>query len=272
MSRSVTANGDPPAESGITDQIFWLDGEWTTTLPQLLPGCYTTGLFASGRIRHGNELAVRLSKDAAALGLGSLRSDRCAEAMFRIGKRAFGTSSGIVRVDAVRGEHREVRLLGRFRRLFGGKKSWTAVTYDEFHEGDNGTQGAKLSYSPVIERARTHIRKSSIDEVLIANSAGLLIEGSKTNLFVLNEEGYFVTPPLCNGPVRGVARQILLEKDPFVIEGVVTTDLLQSSQEVIVANAVRGVMTLVKIDGKPAGTGKIEKGALRLAKILDSAA
>lgn len=272
MSRSTTASEDPQAKSGVTRQLFWLDGEWTTTPPKLLHGCYTTGLFESGRIRHGIKLALRLSKDAAALGLGFLKTDRCAEAMCLIGRKAFGTRSGIVRLDAARGEHGEVQLLGRFRRLVGTEESWKAVTYHEFHEGDNGTHGAKLSYSPVIERARAHIRKSSTNEALIANSAGHLIEGSKTNLFVLNEEGYFLTPPLYSGPVRGVARQILLEKDPQVIEGEVTTDLLQNSLEVIVANAVRGIKILVKIDGKPVGTGKIEKGALRLAKILDSAA
>lgn len=271
MSRSATASGDSQAESGLTTgHIYWLDGEWITAPPKLQLSCYTTGLFKARKIRHGTELALRLSRDAAALGLGSLKTEDCVEAMHRIGERAFGTSTGIVRIDAAKGEHGEVQLLGRFRRLDRGGGFWTAATFHEFHQGDNGTAGAKLSHSPIIERARAHIRKGPIDEVLIANSAGHLIEGSKTNLFVLTKEGYFITPPLHSGPVRGVARQILLEKDPHVIEGDVTIDLLENSLEVVVANAVRGAIPVVKIDGKPAGTGKVGRGALRLAKILDS--
>ena len=110
------------------------------------------------------------------------------------------------------------------------------------------------------------------DETLVAHAHGDWVEGGRSNLFVRDEEGRFLTPPLSRGAVRGVAREILLERDPMAVEAEITDTILRGAREVVATNAVRGAVPLLRIDGRPVGDGGIGPGAERLAALLDAAA
>ena len=255
LARGVVALARHRAETGAThvNQSLWLDGEWVSTLPQMAPGCYTTGRYSAGRLRHGDALAGRLVRDAHALGLGSVDGEACLEAMRRVGEKVFGTGGGIVRIDAARDESGRVRLLGRGRSLGPEELRWAAVTHHEIHPNrkprdrreahPRSGSGARASYAGRV----------GADEALVAGPDSTWIEGGRTNLFVRSEDGRFVTPPVSSGAVRGVAREILLERDPLCEEGEVSDHLLRSAREVVACNAVCGAIAVVRIDGQPVG-------------------
>ncbi len=254
------------------NQSLWLDGDWVSALPRLAPGCYTTGRYTAGRLRHGDALAARLVRDVRALGLGSVDAGACLEAMRRVGEKVFGTGGGIVRIDAARDDTGRVRLLGRGRPLGPEELSWAAVTHHELHGNLTRGSGVKLTHDPVLARARAYAQRMGADECLVAGPEATWIEGGRTNLWVRDEDGHFVTPPISTGAVRGVARDVLLERDPTTREAEVSDQLLLTAREVVLTSAIRGAIAVLRIDGRPVGNGEIGPGAERLAALLDAAA
>lgn len=252
-------------------QSLWLDGEWVSSLPQLSPGCYTTGRYSAGRLRHGPALAARLVRDATLMDLGSVDAESCLEAMRRVGEKLFGAGGGIVRVDAARDDAGRLRLLGRGRPLGPEALAWAAVTHHELHPNTAAGRGIKLTRDPLLARARSYAQRTGADEALLAGPGNTWIEGGGSNLWVRDDEGRFITPPLTSGPVRGVAREILLNRDAMAIEGEISDQLLRGAREVVMTNAVRGAVAVLRIDGRTVGAGEIGPGAERLAALLDAA-
>lgn len=79
-------------------------------------------------------------------------------------------------------------------------------------------------------------------DVLMFDQAGQLTEGCRTNVFVkLN--GRWWTPPLCAGVLPGVMRaQILADPNWQAGEKVISREDLRNAQEIVVCNALRGVL------------------------------
>jgi branched-subunit amino acid aminotransferase/4-amino-4-deoxychorismate lyase len=253
-------------------QSLWLDGEWVSSLPQLSPGCYTTGRYTAGWLRHGPALAARLVRDATQMDLGAIDAESCLEAMRRVGEKLFGAGGGIVRVDAARDDPGRLRLLGRGRPLGPEEQSWAVVTHHELHPNTAGGRGIKLTRDPVMVRARSYAQRMGAEEALLAGPGNTWVEGGGTNLWVRDDEGRFLTPPLASGAVQGVAREILLTRDAMAIEGEISDRLLRSAREVVMSSAVRGAVAVLRIDGRSVGAGEIGPGAERLAALLDAAA
>jgi branched-subunit amino acid aminotransferase/4-amino-4-deoxychorismate lyase len=88
-------------------------------------------------------------------------------------------------------------------------------------------------------------RAEGADEVLFATPDGLIWEGSRTNLFLVR--GTTLTTPGLSGPVLpGVMRGLVLEEAAELglqtREQAVSRDDLDSSDEVFLTNAVRGIV------------------------------
>ncbi len=98
-------------------------------------------------------------------------------------------------------------------------------------------------------RARRAALAASFDEALFIDTAGEVIEGAGTNLFIVND-GVALTPPLASGPLPGIARAQVLALLGFARarEAVITTAELLSASEVFVTNALLGVMPVSRID------------------------
>lgn len=75
-------------------------------------------------------------------------------------------------------------------------------------------------------------------DLLFFNERGELCEGSRSNVYVLLEQGW-VTPPVSSGLLPGVQRAALLESGA-VQEAVLTATDLQRAQSVRLSNALRG--------------------------------
>lgn len=91
----------------------------------------------------------------------------------------------------------------------------------------------------------------SVQEGLMCNSHGQLIEGTRSNLF-LNIAGRLCTPDLGTAGVAGIMRDALLawwrRQGTTVEVRPVTRDELQLASEVLICNSVIGVWPVTRID------------------------
>jgi len=79
-------------------------------------------------------------------------------------------------------------------------------------------------------------------DMLFFNRDGMLTEGARSNVFV-RIDGRWCTPPLSAGLLPGVMRSVLLADPAWqAIERDITADDLRRAEEVVVCNALRGVL------------------------------
>jgi para-aminobenzoate synthetase/4-amino-4-deoxychorismate lyase len=79
-------------------------------------------------------------------------------------------------------------------------------------------------------------------DTLFFNERGELTEGGRSNVFV-RVAGRWVTPPLSSGVLPGVMRGVLLDDPAWgAVEVPITRETLERAQEIVVCNALRGVL------------------------------
>ncbi|MCH2434475.1 MAG: aminotransferase class IV [Acidimicrobiales bacterium] len=91
-------------------------------------------------------------------------------------------------------------------------------------------------------------------EALFANTAGLLCEGTGTNVFLV-VDGVLVTPPLSSGCLAGVTRELVLEiaagTGHPVVERDVHPDEFSRASEAFLTSSTRDVMAISGVDPGP---------------------
>jgi branched-chain amino acid aminotransferase len=129
--------------------------------------------------------------------------------------------------------------------------------------------GHKLTNRLVQELAWDAARDAGVDEAVLFDGAGRLVEAARSNLIVFDAFGRLVTPPLERGAVAGIAREVLLERVKELRCRDVSASDLRAAREVVAVNAVRGARPIVRLDGREIGTGQ---GAAhdRLARALEA--
>ncbi len=107
--------------------------------------------------------------------------------------------------------------------------------------------------------AREEARRAGAHEALLLNIAGLMADGSASNIFIVRE-GEILTPRVEDGALPGITREAVLELAPAAgipaREAPLTPDDLWVAQEAFLTNAVGGVMPLVSVDGTSLGDGR----------------
>ena len=97
------------------------------------------------------------------------------------------------------------------------------------------------------------------DEALMINSRHHLSGGSRSNLFLINDD-LIVTPRLEDGAFCGITRQIVMgilsAMDLKIKEKKISVDELMAAQEAFITSSLLEVMPLVSCDDKPIGNGK----------------
>ncbi|TAE77466.1 MAG: 4-amino-4-deoxychorismate lyase [Verrucomicrobia bacterium] len=91
-------------------------------------------------------------------------------------------------------------------------------------------------------------RRAGADEVVFFNTRGELCEAATANLFLVRD-GRIFTPPLSSGCLPGTMRARVMARMP-VIEQLLTAADLAAADEVFVTSATRGVVPVVKLDGR----------------------
>jgi len=233
--------------------------------------CYTTARWTGTRVALGRRAAERLARDCAALGLGAPRAERVHAELARLGAYRFGTAPGIVRLEACRDEAGTLALVGTTRALGPDPHVWRAVS--AWHAGPHAlAPGAKLARADV-EAAREAASAAGCDEALMFDSKGRLVEGARTNVIVVREDGALLTPSPALGCVRGLALAVLRETLPEIADAALTRDDLARAAEVIAVNSVRGAKAIAQLDGEKLGAVAAPGPVCeRLAAILRAAA
>ena len=228
-------------------------------------GCYTSARATHGRVWHAALHAQRLARDARLLGLGEIDP---AEVLRMLAELAAPTRAGgdaKLRIEARR-EAGRLRLVGACQPLDPDPPAWRAVSAPCRHAGASPTSRAKTTARARYEEALEAARRAGVDEALLFDATGFLVEGGRTNLLVERSDGALVTPPLARGAQAGVARQVLLERVPALCEADVAAAELASAREILATNAVRGVRPIVVLDGRAVGHGCPGRWAEQLAR------
>lgn len=120
-------------------------------------------------------------------------------------------------------------------------------------------------------QAKNYARSHNVQEAILLNSEGNVVEGSTTNLF-LWAKGSWWTPALSEGPLPGVARGVLLKimeqhGIPFGERSISPGELAQA-EEIFVSNALCEVLPLTRFENQPVGTGQVGPQTKQLQELL----
>ena len=96
-------------------------------------------------------------------------------------------------------------------------------------------------------QAKQAAKTAGCDEALFIDSAGLILEGSTSNIFAV-KGGEVLTPPLDGRILPGIARNRVLQLLKNVRECAVSVKRLAEADEVFVTNALLGVMPVAAVE------------------------
>ena len=100
-------------------------------------------------------------------------------------------------------------------------------------------------------------------EGLMLDSDGLVIEGTKTNLFAVQADGTLVTPDLSQSGVAGVMRAQILDSVTALglvcrIEPV-SVSMLESAQELFLTNSLIGLWPIRQLEARHYVVGPVSQ-------------
>ena len=223
---------------------------------------------SAGRPRFIERHARRLVQNAKALRIGELDETRLRRAFAELASAAFAGGDGALRFQASRDGEGRVHVVGVPRPLGPEPRSWSAVVAPFTHEGFTAYGGRKVSSRLLHALASEAASDAGVDEAILFDAAGRMVEGSRCNLFISTAAGKLATPPSERGAVSGIARGVILERISGVAEVDITRIDLSRARELIGVNAVRGACAITALDGQPVGDGQPGDWSRRLAEAL----
>jgi len=235
-------------------------------------GCLTTLLVAAGQPKFLDRHVKRLQDGAKALRLGDVAESTLRRAIEELGEAAFPDGEGIVRLQVSRGGDGAVHVVGTARRLGESPSEWSAIVVALPHDGVSLAEGMKVSSRLTLSLAAEDARAAGVDEAVLVDAAGRVIEGATSNLFVSTQSGVLVTPRIASGAVAGIARSIVLERFPEIEARDIARSELFGAAELIAVNAVRGARAITRLDGRSVGEGRPGPWSARLADALATGA
>ncbi|MFK7896507.1 MAG: aminotransferase class IV [Myxococcota bacterium] len=231
-------------------------------------GSYTTARVSRGRVERTERHALRLARDARRLGLPAPKLSLI-ESLFReTAEREFPDADGIVRVEWSRLGEQAPELIARHRSLGDSPPCWRACSAVTLHPGPEALRNTKAVTVPAYDSSREEMKRFGVEEVLLFDAAGILVEGCRSNLLLVLEDDAFVTPDLSLGPVEGIGLQIVAESRSDLNFARVQRDAVKSAKEIMAVNAVRGVVPVTELDQKPVGSGQAGPVAKSLASLF----
>jgi branched-chain amino acid aminotransferase len=106
--------------------------------------------------------------------------------------------------------------------------------------------------------ALAEARREGADEGIMCNLEGRLVEGTTSNLFVV-KNGAALTPILSDGLLDGITRRRVMELGRAaglaLAEAPLSPDDLLGADEAFLTSSIRGVLPVVRADGKILGSG-----------------
>lgn len=114
------------------------------------------------------------------------------------------------------------------------------------------------SYVGYVMARRASTRAGAAEAILVGPGQEVL-EGAMSNVFVVRDGGIY-TPPLSDGPLAGITRQVVLEQ--LAELGLQGGELhlhvsdLQTADEVFLTSSVAEVLPVISLDGRLVGDGR----------------
>jgi len=246
----------------------------TNRAPSGASGCITTALWTGAGVRFEARHLARLARDAASLGLGSVDTDLARRALRELGLAAFGEDAGVLRLTASRGADGALAISATPRSVGPTRPGWHAALVPIAHDGRAAPHGAKLADRALYTRAAEYAGRAGADEGLLLDPRGRLVEGSRSNLVAVGDDGVARVPPVARGAVAGIALEACEAgaKPGELVRRDVARSELARLRELVALNAVRGVVAITRLDGNPVGDGRPGPVSARLTAILDAQA
>jgi branched-subunit amino acid aminotransferase/4-amino-4-deoxychorismate lyase len=183
-------------------------------------------------------------------------------------RRAFGSRDGIIRVEWSCAPGGKLELIATPRELGVEKTSWRANTGETIHPGPEARHNTKHVEVDAYLLGREEALAHQVDEILLFDAAGTLVEGSASNCLVVNALGRLVTPARSLGTVEGLGLTIVRENRSDISEAKLKMGDLLAARELMATNGVRGVVSIVELDGEKIGNGETGPWAKRLRRIF----
>src|SRR5262249_49161453 len=102
-------------------------------------------------------------------------------------------------------------------------------------------------------------RRRGAYEPILCDSVGRLTEGGSSNFFLVRGERV-ITPSLSVGLLEGITRKTVIDlcrnNGIVVDEGPLWPVDLRSADEAFLTSSVRGILPVVRVDGKPLADGQ----------------
>lgn len=232
-------------------------------------GCYTALRVVGGRSRFADRHAHRLQRGARELRIGEIDAARLLRAFEELAQAALPDGEGVLRFQVSRDGEGRLHVVGLPRAVGAERSQWSAIVAPFEHEGFTPYGALKVSNRLLQALASEGARDAGVDEAILFDTAGRLVEGARSNLLVSTGAGTLSTPPLERGAVNGIARQVVLERIPEVAELDVSRAQLAAAREIVAVNAVRGARPITQVDGRPVADGKPGPWAKRLSSALE---
>lgn len=121
-------------------------------------------------------------------------------------------------------------------------------------------QLAGLKHLNRLEQVLAANEPGDVDEFLMCDTQGRLVEGTKTNVFVVRD-GQLMTPDLSRAGVAGVMREWIIQRAKRTNRTVrvcdIETSALAQASAIFVCNAVRGIWPVVSVGDRSLSTGPV---------------
>jgi len=250
----------------------WIDGRPADCLPLPDRGLdYGDGLFETCAVVDGRVELLDAHLDRLALGCERLdlpmpERDLLAGEMARL---AHGRDAAVLRLQLTRGgggRGYAPPAPTQVRRLLG-LSAWPEdlVRFDD-HGLRLCTCELRLAPQPALAGikhlnrleqvlAAREVQAMGCDEGLLLDTEGQVIEGTRSNLFLIGGDGALVTPDLSRCGVAGVMRGALLEC--CAAAGIacavrpVTVEELHAAAGLLLSNSLIGLCPVAELDGRP---------------------
>jgi D-alanine transaminase len=107
--------------------------------------------------------------------------------------------------------------------------------------------------------AKQRAKEADAHEAWLVNEAGFVTEGASSNAWIVGRDGALVTHPADSAILSGITRarilQIARAKNIAVVERAFTVAETFSAAEAFISGATTLVMPVVRLDGRPIGSG-----------------
>ena len=124
------------------------------------------------------------------------------------------------------------------------KKGLKIGVYDDILKPLNILSPYKLANAQLYVLASVFFKENQLDDALIKNENGNIIETTNSNLFI-SSNGVLYTPPLSEGCVGGIMRMqvinLAITNGMLVYENPIQLQHLLSADEIIITNSIKGI-------------------------------